>query len=62
MNWHLLYYSQLSWVQRQTPAGEVADDVDIESLGFAHKYDITGAPSTWDDSHGSPTGWKIWLP
>lgn len=22
--------------------GEVADDVDIESLGFAHKYDITG--------------------
>ena len=24
-------------------AGEVADDVDIESLGFAHKYDITGA-------------------
>lgn len=24
-------------------SGEVADDVDIESLGFAHKYDITGA-------------------
>ena len=28
---------------RTATAGEVADDVDIESLGFAHKYDITGA-------------------
>jgi hypothetical protein len=34
-------------------AGEVADDVDIESLGFAHKYDITGGSS---DRHGPDMG------